>query len=480
MDIQTLINRIRSLPEARPLTALLEREIGIGADYKRAWYSSQKEHWLGWLGACETPAPYKRQASSATDARLVFQRLSCAPMLFWLADASEFEETRLRLAFDAVVAAPQNGARQSAAFRRIIPWELIDLHLNGAHVPSPKPVGEIDQNALPPPHEETVRYIARVETQGESRIQETESAPPRSLEHLEAQDWRAAFERLEGAYAPATLKSYLADVKIYVSWCAEKGIAPFPASVDALCRFLEDQAPGKAPSTVRRRLYAVRKVHRLLHLPDPTWDEDINVTIRRIRRAKLARPKQAKGLTRKYLDAFLSVQPDNPWGLRNRAMLSLGYELLTRRSELVALTTQDIEVRDDGTLRVLIRRSKADPFGQGRISFTSRETATLVQDWLDWRGPHITYLFCPIYHGKALERSVSTTTVKTLIKSSAKKAGLGPEDIDSFSGHSLRVGAAQDLLCAGYDTAAIMRAGGWKSVNILSRYLELAEHNVWE
>ena len=43
----------------------------------------------------------------------------------------------------------------------------------------------------------------------------------------------------------------------------------------------------------------------------------------------------------------------------------------------------------------------------------------------------------------------------------------------------MRVGAAQDLLCAGYDAAAIMRAGGWKSINILSRYLEMAEHNVW-
>ena len=43
----------------------------------------------------------------------------------------------------------------------------------------------------------------------------------------------------------------------------------------------------------------------------------------------------------------------------------------------------------------------------------------------------------------------------------------------------MRVGAAQDLLCAGYDTVAIMRAGGWKSINVLARYLEYAEHNVW-
>lgn len=291
--------------------------------------------------------------------------------------------------------------------------------------------------------------------------------------------WREEFKRLEGAYAPATLKSYIADIEIFEKWCSGQGLAPFPADVSNICQFLESEAPGRAPSTVRRRLYAIRKAHRLLHLPDPTFDEEINITFRRIQRAKFGRPKQAKGLTRKYLDAFLEVQPDNPWGLRNRAMLSLGYELLTRRSELVALTSRDLSLRDDGTLSVLIRRSKADPSGQGRVAFTSIKTAKAIQNWIDWRGPHITYLFCPIYHGKAVERSLSGDTVKRLIKTSAKRAGLDITEIDKFSGHSLRVGAAQDLLCAGYDAAAIMRAGGWKSINILSRYLEMAEHNVW-
>jgi site-specific recombinase XerD len=292
-------------------------------------------------------------------------------------------------------------------------------------------------------------------------------------------DWRKEFKRLEGAYAPSTMRSYYADVEIFLSWCGDQNLAPFPASVETVCRFLEEQAPDRAPSTVRRRLYAIRKVHRLLRLDDPTHDEDINLTFRRIRRAKWTRPKQAKGMTRPYLDKFLAVQPDNPWGLRNRAMLLLGYELLTRRSELVALTTNDLEILADGTMRVIIRRSKADPFGQGRIAFTSRKTAEAVQDWLAWRGSDVNSLFCPIYRGRAVNRHLSTTTVKRLVKSAAKAAGLNPEEIDAFSGHSLRVGAAQDLLCAGYDAAAIMRAGGWKSVNILGRYLEMADHNVW-
>lgn len=292
-------------------------------------------------------------------------------------------------------------------------------------------------------------------------------------------DWRSEFARLDGADAPATIKSYYTDVGIFVAWCIENSVEPFPATPATVGAFLENQAPLLAVATVRRRIYAIRKAHRLLRLPDPTYDEDINLALRRVRRQKPNRPRQAKGLTRSFLDAFLDVQPEGPWGLRNRAMLSLGYDLLTRRSELVALHTDDLELRSDGTLRVLIRRSKADPFGQGRIAFTSKRTAKLVQSWLAWRGPDIRWLFCPIYQGKAVKRSISADTVKRLIKTSAKAAGLGTEDVLAFSGHSLRVGAAQDLLCAGHDTAAIMRAGGWKSINILARYLEHAEHNVW-
>lgn len=293
-------------------------------------------------------------------------------------------------------------------------------------------------------------------------------------------NWRAAFHRLEGAYSPATMRSYFSDVEAFEAWCADEGFDAFPASIETVCAFLEDQGRDKAASTVRRRLYAIRKVHRLLRLPDPTQDEDINLALRRIRRAKPGRPKQAKGLTRAYLDRFVAGQPDTPWGLRNRAMLCLGYELLTRRSELVALRVRDLKEREDGTLRVLIRRAKNDPFGEGRIAFTSARTAALVADWLTWRGADIAPLFCPIYHGQAIDRALSPDTVKRMVKEGAGLAGLELEEARDFSGHSMRVGAAQDLLRRGHDTAAIMRAGGWSSINVLSRYLAHAEHNVWE
>ncbi len=130
-------------------------------------------------------------------------------------------------------------------------------------------------------------------------------------------------------------------------------------------------------------------------------------------------------------------------------------------------------------MRVLIRRSKADPAGKGRIAFTSPRTAKLLQEWMDCRGPEIQWLFCPVYKGKVVNRCLETTTVRRVIKGAAARSGLRDEQVAAFSGHSMRVGAAQDLLQRGFDTAAIMRAGGWKSVSVLGRYLEDAEHNVW-
>ena len=293
-------------------------------------------------------------------------------------------------------------------------------------------------------------------------------------------DWRSEFKRLEGAYAPSTLRGYHSDIQKFTDWCALERLEPFPAQVNTVCEFIAAQGVDLRPDSVRRCLCAIRKIHHLLRLPDPTTDEDVNLAMRRLKRAKLGRPRQARGMTRAHLGRCLAVQPDSPWGLRNRALLSLGFDLLTRRSELVALMTDDIEFRGDGTLRVIIRRSKTDPFGMGRIGFTSRRSAQLVGEWLAWRGDDIAPLFCGIYRGKAIDRSLETTKVKLIIKEAVAAAGLPLEEVAAFSSHSLRVGAAQELLRAGFDTAAIMRAGGWRSTNVLARYLEYAEQNVWE
>lgn len=297
--------------------------------------------------------------------------------------------------------------------------------------------------------------------------------------HSTSFNWRSEFDRLEGAYAPATMRAYYSDVQAFVDWCETYNHKPFPADTPMVSQFIEDQGRELSTSTVRRRLYAIRKIHRLLRMADPTQDEDINLSLRRVKRSKFSRPKQARGITAQDLEKFISTEPETPIGIRNKAMLALGYELLARRSELVAIQLEDLTFRSDGTLKILIRRSKADPYGMGRVGYTSIATAQKITQWLKWRGNDIRWLFCPIYKDQPIDRHLSDTSVKRLIKNAALRTGYPPTIAKEYTGHSLRVGAAQELLTRGFDTASIMRAGGWKSLNILSRYIENASHNVW-
>jgi integrase/recombinase XerD len=290
-------------------------------------------------------------------------------------------------------------------------------------------------------------------------------------------DWQSHLHRLQGAYAPSTIRAYYDDVRAFVDWCESHGVESFPAEIGAVCSFVEDQGRRLVPTTVRRRLVAIGKLHRLMGLPDPTRDEEVRISLRRVIRSRQRPPQQARGLSREQLEEVLVAQPDNGWGLRDRAILALGFEMLSRRSELVALRDSDLEWRPDGTLRVTIRRSKTDQAGLGRFAFTSRQTARVVEDWIAWRGRGFEFLFCPIYQGRPVHRELNSVTVRRAIQRGAARAGL--EHCGEFRGHSLRVGAAQELLCSGHDTVAIMRAGGWKSVATLARYLEFAEHNVW-
>jgi site-specific recombinase XerD len=301
------------------------------------------------------------------------------------------------------------------------------------------------------------------------------------MQQFDSNIWSAQIERLNGAYAPATIKSYYTDMRALVDWCVRRGLNWSALSPEDVCNFLEHEARrGLCHGTLLRRVYSARRVFTLAGILDPTDDPEVGLCLRRIARARPTRPKQARGLSLAALNKFLDVQPDTPWGLRNRALLSLGYDLLARRSEITGLRGEDVTWRRDGTLEVILRRSKADQFGRGRIAFTSSRSAELLSDWLEWRGGDIAPLFCSIYRGVAINRPLSGSTVKNIIKSSARAAGYDPWVVSDFSAHSLRVGAAQELLRRGHDSVAIMRAGGWRTPTILARYLEKAEHNVWE
>ena len=291
---------------------------------------------------------------------------------------------------------------------------------------------------------------------------------------------QATLAKLEGAYAPNTLKSYYADATAFVDWCSKKNIEPFPLTSANIRRYIEAMAVNYSYASIRRRLSCLRRINKLLGHDDHTQTEENYLTIRRLKRSKCLEQQQAVGINHNLLLKMIDAQPETIAGVRNKALLSLGYDFLARRSELVALRTTDVEFTKDGALKGMIRKSKTDQYGRGRLVFGSERSAKLLRGWFRKKPKEVEAVFCAINHDQCINRPICDRNVNEIIKKSVVKVKRceRPSDLD-VSGHSLRVGAAQDLLIKGYDMAAIMRACGWSNAETVSRYLRFSQHNIW-
>lgn len=288
-------------------------------------------------------------------------------------------------------------------------------------------------------------------------------------------DWRISLNRLEGAYSDNTLRACRADITAFEAWCQTVGRSPFPASPEAVAAFVRDQTQNLSTATLKRRLAAIRKVHRLLRMENPVTDEEVVIAMRRALRGKQARPHQALGLTRDLRDQLIAACPDTLSGKRDRAMVALGYDTLCRRSELVALRAEDLSITVNGSAQILIRRSKNDPYGQGRLGYVSPKTLEIVNAWLAAAKIESGFIFRSVRGAKIARRAMHPYSVNRILKYVAERAALPPETIRQLSGHSMRVGAAQDMIASGLSILPIMRAGGWKTMNVVARYVENAD-----
>ena len=103
-----------------------------------------------------------------------------------------------------------------------------------------------------------------------------------------------------------------------------------------------------------------------------------------------------------------------------------------------------------------------------------------MKKWLRLTPKEIQPVFCAISHGRCLDRAICDRQVNEIIKQGLVRVKRYPRPSDlEVSGHSLRVGAAQDLLIKGHDMAAIMRDWVWSEPTTVARYLRFPQHNIW-
>ena len=204
---------------------------------------------------------------------------------------------------------------------------------------------------------------------------------------LPAREVATAAEYARAEKAEATRRAYRSDFELFRAWCAERHVSVLPASPESVAAFLAHEAERPVrPSTIGRRVAAIRYAHKLSGLPLPTDDERVRATVRGIRRSLGAAPSKKTPATAKRVIGMAPLAGTRLSAIRDRALLLIGFAGAFRRSELVALNADDIEETPEG-LRVTIRRSKTDQEGHGHVIAIPRGViacpVTALKAWLE-------------------------------------------------------------------------------------------------
>jgi site-specific recombinase XerD len=277
--------------------------------------------------------------------------------------------------------------------------------------------------------------------------------------------------------APATRRAYQSDFRLFAAWCEARGAAAVPAAPEVVATFLAAQASsGVKASTLARRAAAIRYAHALKGVEPPTNSEAVKATMRGIRRTLGTKKEQKAAATAERVARMVSLAPATLGGLRDQALLLLGFSGAFRRSELVAIEVSDLLETAEG-YRVTIRRSKTDQEGAGHevaILRGSRLRAVeAVQAWLHAAGITEGPLFRPVAKGgRVLATALTAESVANIVKAYAKRAGFEPA---AFAGHSLRAGFLTSAAEHGASIFKMMEVSRHKSVDVLRGYIRRVE-----
>lgn len=305
----------------------------------------------------------------------------------------------------------------------------------------------------------------------------------------------AEAQYVAAARSANTLRGYTSDWREFTTWCAANDQPAFPASPQAISTYLTVLAGhGAKVGTMSRRLSAIRFAHQLRNLPDPCEHARVVSVWEGIRRVHGAPPVQAKPLMPpelfQVLDACPTMKtwadktrPEEPHlgGLRDRAILLIGFIGAMRRSELSALDVAHVTEHANG-LVLSIPRSKTNQYGDQeelivlpRAGNSRHCAVTALQAWTDAASIKEGALLRPVSKGnRPLSRRLTEGAVNTLITGAIRRAGI---DSAGYSAHSLRAGFVTYAHLRGASDRAIAHQTRHRSLATLDGYVRV--DNAW-
>ncbi|MFD2110772.1 tyrosine-type recombinase/integrase [Thiorhodococcus fuscus] len=280
-------------------------------------------------------------------------------------------------------------------------------------------------------------------TRDRSRLAITSPSSTPNVETLTPEDKNLLNQYFAARHADSTLRAYRSDWSIFTAWCATRTLQALPASAETISAFLASEAEsGRKTSTLRRRLAAIRLAHRLCGHEPQTGSELVRGTLKGIARTHGSAPNQKAPALADQLRAMVdTLDCTRLQGLRDRAILTLGFAGAFRRSELVALRLEDLK-EISGGFRVHVRQSKTDAEGLGQIVPVIRGRdycpVRAVREWLKAADIRDGWVFRRLYRGdRVAEMPLSAHSIAAVVKRCAQHAGLDPSE---YAGHSLRSG----------------------------------------
>ena len=281
---------------------------------------------------------------------------------------------------------------------------------------------------------------------------------------------------IDGAYAPSTIRAYKTNFEQFIHFCEDGDVSPLPAKPQDIARYISKlTSSGLKSSSIRISIAAISSIHKLNLLDDPTQHPTVKIELRRMHRTLGRYSHQAFGITAPILEKMLCATSNNIRGIRDRALLLLAYDSMCRRSELVSLRITDIqidELENCTQMKVRLRKSKTDQELQGKWIFLTQRSADAITLWLNQSKLRDGFLFRGINNAIDITQELKSSQINRIYKHLAKEANLPKEIIDHISGHSMRVGVAQDLLRSGASMPMIMNKGRWSKTDTVMRYLE--------
>ena len=287
---------------------------------------------------------------------------------------------------------------------------------------------------------------------------------------------------LQNSKAINTVRAYKSDFNDFGIFCAQNGFKSLPSEPMIVSLYLTDLSTKEAKmSTLKRRLVSIGVIHKLKGHYLDTKHPSIIENLMGIKRRKGSIQKAKKPILINNLKAIINVidqqNKEEIKKLRDRTIILIGFSGGFRRNEIVSLNCDDLDFVPEG-LKINIRRSKTDQFGEGLTKalpyFDNSEYCPVVsmKKWIDISKISNGPIFRRFLKGSKLSiNRLTDQTIALLIKEYLTLAGI---DSRNYSGHSLRSGFATSAAESGAEERSIMAMTGHKSTEMVRRYIKEA------